>query len=208
MDARVFRNYSLGELQEIVEALLKAGIITEQEVIPTYKLRTLQINFFDINELLHLALPRLVTYSNDSRKGWFDQSETSFFYEWLALQLLRKCPLNRYQPACQDELIAPSGQERLILQAGKYFIPVEYQNLNHPEFITQLVDAVNLLLSQHGSELAYYEISGYDEISVFLLLNYLQYKNLLTNRLVHFADIDYPEIEAWRKTIHEEDLPF
>ncbi len=208
MDARVFRNYSLGELQEIVDALLKTEVITESEVIPLHKLRTFQIDFFDINELLRLAFPRLATYSIDSRKGWFDQSETNFFYEWFALQLLRKCPLNQYQPTCQYELIAPSRQERLLLQAGKHCISVEYQHLNHPEFITELVNAVNLLLKQHEFGFIYYQIRGYDEDAIFLLLTPAQYQHLLTNRLVHFARIDYPEIEAWRETLRREDLPF
>jgi len=170
MDARIDINYSADELQEIVYTLVRIGVITSAEAIAPRELQTLQIDFFDINELIRLAFDRLVSYSNDSRKGWFDQSETDFFYEWFALQLLRKCPLNQYEPTCQDKSISLSRQERLVLQVGNYCASVDYQQLNHPELIAQLVSTVNLLLKQHKFELAYYELRGYDEISLFLLL--------------------------------------
>jgi hypothetical protein len=208
MEIRIDAAYSVSELQEIVDALLSTGVIRASEAIPLHKLQDLRIDFFDINYLLEPAFNRLVSYSNDSRKGWFDQSETGFFYEWFALQLLRGCPLNLYTPTCHNELTGSTGRNRFILQAGEHTAYIYYHHLNHPEFIAQLVSTVNLLLKQLGSAFAYYEIRGYDEIALFLLLTPSQYHYLLTNRLLHFDHVDYLEIDAWRSTIREEELPF
>ena len=208
MEIRIRSNYSAAELQAIVDELVSSGVINASEALPLHELQGLQIDFFDINDLLRPIHSRMVSYSNDSRKGWFDQSETDYFYHWFALQLLRGCPLSRYAPTCQDEIGAAAEQDRFILKAGTLTVSIYYHRLNHPEFIGQLVGAVNHLLEQHGVEVTYHEIRGLDETALFLLLTSQQYDYLLVNRLIHFANIDYPEIDAWRSTFREEDFLF
>ena len=208
MEIRIHNNYSVSELQVIVDALVSSGVINESEVLPLYELQDLGIDFFDINDLLRPIHSRMVSYSNDSRKGWFDQSETDYFYHWFALQLLRGCPLSLYAPTCQNEITTAKEQDRFILKAGVLTISIYYHYLNHPEFISQLVGAVNQILDNQGFKVTYHQIRGLDETALFLLLTPQQYQYLLTNRLIHFADIDYPEIDAWRDTLLEEDFLF
>lgn len=208
MEIRIRSNYSVAELQTIVDALVSSGVIKTSEALPLHELQGLRVDFFDINDLLRPIHSRMVSYSNDSRKGWFDQSETDYFYHWFALQLLRGCPLSRYAPTCQDELAAVKEQDRFILKAGALTVSIYYHRLNHPEFISRLIGAVNHLLEQHSFNVTYYEIAGLDETALFLLLTPQQYDYLLANRLIHFADIDYPEIDAWRSTLRKEDFPF
>lgn len=208
MEIRILDNYPLSELQAIVYSLVDTRIITASEALPLHELQGLSIDFFSINDLLRPIHSRMVSYSNDSRKGSFDQSETDYFYHWFASQLLRGCPLNRYTPTCQDEVAAVSEQDRFILKAGASNTFIYYYHLNHPEFISQLVSAVNRLLEQNGFKVAYYEIRGLDETALFILLTPQQYHSSLTDRLIHFANIDYPEIDAWRSTLRKEDFLF
>jgi hypothetical protein len=208
MEIRIRNNYSLLELQAITVALISSKIITVSEALPLHELQGLSIDFFDINDLLRPIHDRMVSYSNDARKGWFDQSETDYFYHWFALQLLRNCPLSSGAPTCQDEVAAISEQDRFILKAGASSAFIYYHHLNHPEFISQLVGTVNHLLEQNGFEVAYYEIRGLDETALFLLLTPQQYHHALTDRLIHFANIDYPEVDTWRSALREEDFLF
>jgi len=203
MEAHIDTHYSPGELREISDELVTIGVLTKAEATQNEPLDAIEIDFLDLNDLLQPAFSRLVSFSNDSRKGWFDQSETDYFYEWFALQLLRGCPLRHYLPTCQE---AEKGH--LVLRAESASIIIDYQSLNHPEFIERLVAGVNSLLYQHGFEVGYYELVGLDEITWFLLLTPNQYEHLLHNRLVYFADVEYPEVEAWRRTLRKEDLPF
>jgi hypothetical protein len=208
MEIRIRNNYSSSELQAVINALIRSGIITASEALPLHELQDLGIDFFDINDLLRPIHDRMVSYSNNARKGWFDQSETDYFYHWFALQLLRGCPLSSCAPSCQDEVTAISQRDRFTLRARASTAFVYYHDLNHPEFIIQLVSTVNSLLEQNGFEVAYYEIRGLDETALFMLLTPQEYHDALANRLIHFDNIDYSEIDAWRSTLREEDFLF
>ena len=207
MQVRIGTIHSSEELQEIVNLLISNKVLNASEVFSPADFRELAVDFLNINDLLYPAFDRLVRYSNDSRKGWHDQNETGWFYQWLALQLLRGCPLQAYKPTCEDVTDGSGEQNMLVLKAGSYSESIPYDELNHPEFTYSLLLAVNKLLWQHGSDLAYFELELADN-AIFLLLTSQQYQLIIDYRLLRFDHILYPEIEAWRSTMREEDLLF
>ena len=207
MKVRIDDNYTQAELAEITAGLIESSVITSSEMYADDELQKLEINFFNQVELLYPAYERLVKYTRSDRKGWFDQSETANFYVWFTLQLLRGCQLQEYAPSCAFESGALEEEETFVIQAGHITISILSHKLNHPELISHIVGSVNRMLEQVGSKAAFYEID-IDEGSLFLLLSPQQYQKLLEERLMRFSGVEYPEIEAWRATIREEDLPF
>ncbi len=207
MKVRINDNYTQAELAEIIAGLVESGVITSAEVYDDAELQRLEINFFNQVELLYPAYERFVKYTIDAFKGWFDQSETTDFYVWFTLQLLRGCQLRDYAPTCAFEAGSSVAEEVFVLWAGSTNVSILHQRFNRPEFIRCIVEGVNTMLKQAGFEAAFYE-TEIDEGSMLLLLSPPQYQKLLEERLIRFSRVEYPEIEAWRATLREEDLPF
>jgi hypothetical protein len=106
---------------------------------------------------------------------------------------------------CEVEVEATPEVAKAIVRTSSAEASFSYTD--YSEYMTRVVVALNALLAKQGFDAACYEV-GFDEGSGFLLLTTQQYDYLLTNRLVRFTEVLYPEIEAWRATVSEEDLPF
>lgn len=208
MHVRLNDDYSPAELAAITAALLDTGVITAAEAYPTAELEQLKLRFYDLHTLLYPAWDRLVRYSNDDRKDWFYQSGIPDFYHWFARRVLQGCPpLQAYAPDCRWTAGTPTAPAALALHVGHLEAHVSYGDLNHPQLIDAIIAAVNQLLKQAGFEVAFYPVEM-DETLALLLLSPLQYQRVLRERLLRFSAVKYPEVEAWRAALRDEDLPF
>jgi hypothetical protein len=206
MDVKIDTNYSPVEIQGLLACLVTSGFLTPSDL--TQQVNQLQdwaICFLDINSLLLPFRDKFVWYDKWQKDQLSYELGRAGFYASLTQRLLLACPLASLQPTCEVEVEATPEVAKAIVRTSSAEASFSYAD--YSEYMTRVVVALNALLAGQGFDAAYYEV-GFDEGSGFLLLMAQQYDYLLTNRVVRFTKVMYPEIEAWRATIREEDLPF
>lgn len=202
MQVKITTAYTRAEVLEIVTQLASNGLLTTQELVEAKAQFTEQtIRFFEINELLGPFTEKFVSYSKEEQSIARLTRDTATFYKSITLRLLQGCPLRQHTPTFA---LDSSGRE-LTIQVGSLSNKFSFSTL--PEYEIQVLSCLNQFLKQYGIDAAYHEIM-YEDYTIFLLLSAQQYDCLFTNRLLQFARVEYPEVEAWRKTIRLEDLPF
>ena len=154
-----------------------------------------------MNDLLLPFVGKFVGYSKDEQSLARLTRSTDTFCLTVARRLLSGCPLRHHASTCA--LDNQNGELSIHVGHLAHFFP--FTSL--PEFTKQLQNVLNQLLKQQEFDAAYHEI-GFDGYTAFLLLSAQQYQHLLTHRALLFAQVEYPEIEDWRKTMRVEDLPF
>lgn len=205
MHVKIDSNYSPAEVQALLAALVTSKFLTPADLGQgADRLHDVEISFFDINTLLLPFSDKFVWYNQWQKDTLSYELGRQVFYTSLTEQLLQACPLVSFQPTCQLEVDATPDQATAILRAGSGEASFCYTD--YLDYVQGMVKALNTLLANQGFDAAYYEV-GFDDGSGFLLLSAWQYDYLLTNRVVLFAGVLYPEIEAWR-AIPGKDLPF
>jgi hypothetical protein len=200
-------NYTLDEIRVLYACLVTSGVLSQRDVdqladtFSKYETGYYQLDFLSINNLLLPFADRFVGYEKQERDLARYDNNTDRFYQNLTLRLLQGSPLRQHAPTCTID----STTGELTIQAGRHGASFNFST--HPDYLVQVTTHLNRLLQQHGADVAYHEIA-FDEDTIFLLLTAGQFKYLVTNRVLDFCRIDYPEVEAWRKTIRKEDLPF
>lgn len=207
MEVKIENPYTLEEVRTLYACLGACGLLSQQEedqaeaYIKRFEPDFLTMEFFNINNLLLPFLDRFVGFSKEERDLFRVMHDSDSFYRNLTLRLLQGSPLGRYDPRCAIE--PKSGN--LLMQVGHWQKSVPFRT--HTEYLAGVTIAINDLLREDAADAAFHEL-GFDEHTVFVLLTHRQYQCLLEHRALHFARVEYPEIEAWRKTVREEDLPF
>jgi hypothetical protein len=202
MVVKIDAYYTAEEVRELCTCLVLSGLVSQQELEEAITFfDRIEINFLSINNLLLPFLKKFVSYSKEERDWFWLSNDSDTFYENLTRRLLQNSPLHALNPVCA---VDRKGGE-LIMQAGSLIEQFNFET--HTEYLVRVIDSTNHLLKQHGFDSAYYEV-GFDEDTAFLLLSESKYQFLITNRVLDFARLDYPEIELWRKSLREEDLPF
>lgn len=207
MEVKIEHPYTLEEIRTLYACLVACGLLSRQDVdhaeayIQRFKPDFLAMDFFSINNLLLPFLDRFVGFSKEERDLFRVMHDSDSFYRNLSLRLLQGSPLERYFPGCAIE--PESGD--LLLHAGHRQKRVPFRT--HTEYLAGVTTAINELLRDDAADAAFHEL-GFDEHTAFVLLTHRQYQCLLEHRAVHFAQVEYPEIEAWRKTVRDENLPF
>jgi hypothetical protein len=207
MLVKIESNYTLDEISELYACLVTSGVLSQHDVdqladdFSKYEAGYYQLDFLCINNLLLPFADRFVGYEKQERKLARYDNNTDRFYRNLTLRLLHGSPLRQHAPTCT--INSTTGE--LTMRAGQHATSFNFSI--HPEYLVQVTTHLNRLLQQHGADVAYHEIA-FDEDTIFLLLTAWQFNYLVTNRVLDFRRIDYPEVEAWRKTIRREDLPF
>jgi hypothetical protein len=202
MQVKITTAYTSAEVLEIVTQLASNGLLTTQELVEAKAQFAEQIiRFFDLNDLLQPFSEKFVSYSKEEQSMARLTRDTVTFYKSLTLRLLQGCPLRQHTPTFA---LDSSGRE-LTIQVGSLSNKFSFSTLL--EYEIQVLSCLNKFLRQYGIDAAYHEIE-YEDCTIFLLLSAQQYDCLFTNRLLQFARVEYPEVEAWRKTIRLEDLPF
>jgi hypothetical protein len=206
MDVKIDSNYSPAEVQALLASLVTSGFLTPADLTQQVdRLENWAICFLDINSILLPFRGKFVWYDKWQRKMLSYELGRAGFYTSLTERLLLACPLASFQPTCELEVDAIPEAAKAIIRAGSAETSFSYTD--YLDYMNRGVAAINTLLAEQGFDAAYYEV-GFDEGSGFLLLTAQQYDYLLTNRIVRFTEVLYPEIEAWRATVREEDLPF
>jgi hypothetical protein len=200
-------NYTLDEIRELYACLVTSGVLSQRDVdqladtFSKYETGYYQLYFLTINNLLLPFADRFVGYEKQERDLARYDNNTDRFYRNLTLRLLHGSPLRQHDPTCTID--GTTGE--LTIQAGQHVTSFNFSL--HPEYLVQVTTHLNRLLQQDRADVAYYELA-FDEDTIFLLLTAWQFNYLATNRVLDFCRIDYPEVEAWRKTVRKEDLPF
>lgn len=206
MHVKIDSNYSPVEIQALLASLVTSGFLTSADLIrEANQLENWTICFLDINSILLPFRDKFVWYDKWQRKSLSYELGRAGFYASLTERLLLACPLADFQPTCELEVEATPEAAKAIIRAGS--VEASFTYTDYLEYMQRGVIALNTLLAEQGFDAAYYEV-GFDEGSGYLLLTAQQYDYLLTNRIVRFTEVVYPEIEAWRATVREEDLPF
>jgi hypothetical protein len=202
MHVKITSNYTREEVLEILAQWVRNGLLTTQELAEAEERSFKQdIRFFDLNDLLQPFTDKFVGFSKEEQSLAYLTGGVAVFYRSLTLRLFQGCPLHQHTPTC----IIASTHGELLLQVGHLSNKVSLSSFS--AFKEQVLSCLNEFLRQYAVDAAYHEIV-YEDRTVFLLLSGAQYDCLLTNRLLEFARVEYPEVEAWRRAIRLEDLPF
>jgi hypothetical protein len=202
MDVKIETSYTPAEVRDLCAALVTSGLLSAQEVDKEATFfDKLELDFFSINNLLLPFLEKFVGHFMHERDLTVRLRGRDTFYQNFTLRLLRSSPLGQYAASCTID----SESGGLLVQAGQ--LSGGFTVTTYPAYLTEVSILLNQLLQQSGVDTAYHQI-GFDEATYFLLLTKSQYQYLLHNRVLQFAGVEYPEIELWRTTLREEDLPF
>ncbi|MBO2007882.1 hypothetical protein [Hymenobacter negativus] len=202
MEVRIDTNYSPAEIQELCAMLVSSGVVTPQEMAREEAFfQGLELDFLSINNLLLPFWEKFVGHSMVERDLAIRLHGHDAFYRPFTQRLLDRSPLGRHAPRCT---IAPHSGE-LTVRAGEHAGGFLFRT--YPDYLAGVSRLLNSLFHQEGADAAYHPI-GFDEAVYFLLLTESQYQYLLTHRVLLFRGVEYPEIEAWRATLTDEDRVF
>ena len=106
---------------------------------------------------------------------------------------------------CRYDCYFDNEADKIIIQTAAEIESIAFET--YPEYIINLKNFVNEKISGCIPGWAFYEIHVVD-LTVFLLLTETNYRFLFENRIIRFAQVEYPEELAWRSTLSEEDFLF
>jgi hypothetical protein len=222
MVVKIDTYYTVEEVNELRICLVLSGLVSQQEMeeAATFFDR-IKVNFLSINDLILPFLKKFVHYSKEERDSFWHSHDSDTFYENLTRRLLLSSPLQAVNPVCSintqsrvpfiqagsllEQCDFKTHSRAVLIQAGSLVEQVNFET--HTEYLVRVVNSINHLLKRYGFATAYHEV-GFDEDTAFLLLAEAQYQFLITNRVLNFARLEYPEVEVWRKSQRLEDLPF
>lgn len=198
MQAKFEGHYSSIEKEEILSSLVSCGLLTEKEVASeAASFSEIQINFHSVNDLFIPFLQKFAWHAQWERKvfPWHQ------FYTEFAVKLMQNSPLI----ICELNCYFDEEADKIIVQIGSVTKSLSFET--YPEYLANLTKLTNKLMHDCLPGWAFHEIHVVD-LTTFLLLTEKQYHFLLENRLVRFAQVEYPEETAWRSTLKEEDFLF
>ena len=202
MEVKIDTTYSRAEIQTLCALLVSSGMVSPQEMaLEEAFFQGLELDFLCINNLLLPFLKNFMGHSMDERDLTIRLHGHDAFYGQFTQQLLHRSPLGRHVPRC---IIDPHSGE-LTIRASELSGGFAFRT--YPEYLAGVSSLLNQLFLQEGVDAAYHSI-GFDDAVYFLLLTESQHQGLLTNRVLRFRGVEYPEIEAWRATLTDEDRAF
>lgn len=202
MHVKITSNYTSAEIIDILTRLAHNELLTTQELAEAAVLFSERpICFLDINDLLLPFIEKFVGYSKEEQDLTRLTRNPGALFQSITQRLLQGCPLRQLAPTFTFD----NNQWKLTIQAGHLSNTFRFTTL--PEYEQNVLRCINDLLKQHQFDAAYHEI-GYEEHTIFPLLTQKQYDDLFTNRLLQFAHVEYPEVEAWRESLKNEDYLF
>jgi hypothetical protein len=208
MQVKIVENYSPQELEHIINELIKSEIITDNNIEFLEKIiRKSKYNFLTINSILTPSLHSFAYYSSDDEDVLYAyNSEEKYvdFYSSLTIKLMEKCNFNK---PWSFSVEYTGERESYYLKINTPFFEKEYTIDSFFQYHTKIVPVLNESLNCNYIEKCYigFEI---DNVVLFVIMKNVDYSHLLKERILYFPNVEYPEVEEWKKRVDNNPLPF